>query len=692
MKLFLRTPPLLSLVGFLATLPAFAIPLALTPVPDAYLGSAPASLLPPPQEARLSEAFLSLEGLALQAEGPQPELQWALRDLSREVQARFGTTLATEGSKLLRVGTLEHPELAQAARERGLTPDKPEGYALWVEEGGAAVVGFDALGAYRGAQTLRQLLTPQGFRFAQVRDWPAFGWRMAMIYLDKDSRAVNDVLVPLLAKLKYSHVLVMSDYVQWNSSRALWHPSGAPRAEAERVVRLIREHGMEPVPLLELLSHAQWLFYNPQTGRYDANKDLWADPEAPNSFAYDPLVPRVYEVVLPILSEVVEVFKPRYVHIGHDELTAQNRFPAKPEAVAVGLPRLFVDDTLRLYNHLKGLGVGTMIWHDVAFSEAYREQIAPALPKDIVVAYWNYSAAADYPLLGVVRGLGFGVLGSSWYNPGNPESMAQAALRYGANGVLQTRWSGYFGNATMYDGQAEQAVAYFNAASAFWNPPAPGAPPDDLAARYRQAWRVPPFTPIAGQLVDLGPAVTRRLADPDETQWIQKGPSTDLSALPSGVVRLGPYRFHVSGAVMLKGARAAASDLPQSVTLELGGVKARALAFLHTTGWIGSQRYERVGSYTLTYADGSKATLPLEYGRHLTSWLEPQVRTVVYEPVWRGRTQDGLEAGLNVLVWNNPKPDQPIQSLTLESSGAAANPTLVGLTLLERLPGAEAPR
>ncbi|WP_218022975.1 hypothetical protein, partial [Calidithermus terrae] len=211
--------------------------------------------------------------------------------------------------------------------------------------------------------------------------------------------------------------------------------------------------------------------------------------------------------------------------------------------------------------------------------------------------------------------------------------------------------------------------------------------------RYRHAWRVPPFAPIAGQLADLTPAVTRRLADPDETQWIQKGPGTDLSALPTGVVRLGPYRFHVSGAVMLKGARAAAADLPQSVTLELGGAKARALAFLHTTGWIGSQRYERVGSYTLTYADGSKATLALEYGRHLTSWLEPQVRTVVYEPVWRGKTADGLDAGLNALVWNNPKPELPIQSLTLESGGAAANPTLVGLTLLERSPyGAEAPR
>lgn len=678
----------LTVLSSLAPL-GLAQPLPLTPVPNAYQGSAPGEIIPPPQEARFDVGTLALENLSVRVEGAQPELGWAVRDLNREVQARLGRVLpvanAGQTPAQVVIGTLERPALAEAAKTRGLTPDKPEGYALWVEPSGAAVVGFDALGAYRGVQTLRQLLTPSGFRFAQVRDYPAFPVRMAMIYLDKDSARVNDVLVPMLAKLKFNQVLVMADYVQWNSSRGLWHPSGASRAEAERVARLIREHGMEPIPLIELLGHSQWLFYNPQSGKYDGNKDLWADPEAQNPYAYDPLVPRVYEVVLPILGEAVEVFKPKYVHIGHDEVAANNRFPAKPEGIAAGLPKLFVDDTVRLYNYLKSLGVGTMIWHDVAFSEAYRDQIAPALPKDIVVAYWNYSAAADHPLLGTIRGLGFPALGASWYSPGNPQSIAQAALRYGSLGVLQTRWSGYFGNATMFDGQAEQAVAYWAAASSFWNPTQPI--PSDLSLRYRDAWQPQSFIPLPGKLVDLSVAVTRRLSDPDETQWVQKGPTTDLSKLPTGFVQLGPYRFHISGAVMLKGSRPAASDLPSSLTLEFPpGLKAKALVFLHTTGWATTLKNERIGSYTLTYADGSKATLPLEYGRHLTTWTDTTPRTLVYEPVWRGQTPDGLEVGLSALLWNHPKPDAEIRSLTLESTGGAANLSLIGLTLLDQAP------
>ena len=381
------------------------------------------------------------------------------------------------------------------------------------------------------------------------------------------------------------------------------------------------------------------------------------------------------------MSEAVEVFKPKFVHIGHDEVTGPNRFPAKPDAVAAGLPKLFVDDTLRLYNYLKGLNVGTMIWHDVAFADAYRDKIAPSLPRDILVAYWNYSPAADYPALGAIKNLGFGVIGASWSSAGNPEAIAKASLQYGAGGVLQTRWSGYFSNASMLDGQSEQAVAYYSAASNFWNPAQPT--PNNLSSRYREAWRSPPYVPVPGKLVDLSPAVTRKLSDPDETQWIQKGSAPAPSTLPTGQVQLGAYQFNVSGAVMLKGSRPAASDLPQSVTLELG-TKASALAFLHTTGWASAQRYEKIGSYTLTYSDGSRATLNLEYGRHLTAWIEPLVRTTVYDPVWRGKTKDGLDVALNVLVWNNPKPDLEIKSITLDSTGSAANLTLLGLTLLDR--------
>jgi hexosaminidase len=668
---------------FLALATAQAANLPNQSIPNAVEVNGQPDPLPTPQEIQYGNGFLSLDNLSIEAIGDpkqMPALAYALRDLNDELKTRLNRTLSmsnSSSSKRIRLGTLQDPVLAAAVTARKLDLSNPEGYALWVEPDGAAVVGVDALGLYRGVQTLRQLLAKPGFRLAQVRDWPAFGSRIAMIYLDQYSQQVNDKLIPLLAKYKYSQLLIMCNYVQWQSSKNIWHPGGASKAEAGRIAKLIREHGMEPIPLIETPGHAQWLFYNKQ------NRDIVQDPESKDPYAYDTLNPRTYEVLLPILTEAVEVFRPKYLHIGHDEATARDRFPARDNGKAVGFAQLFADDTLKLYTHLKSLGVGTMIWHDTAFGDAYGAQIQAQLPKDIQVMYWNYSPAAAYPIIASIRDLGFAVWGASWFAPNNPESFAKSALKDRASGMVQTRWSGYFGNLTIFDGQAEQGVAYLTAANAFWNPNNSNtASGTTLMQRYRDGYQANSFQSSSGLLIDLGKQANRALEDRDESQWIQKGPSLDLAALPTGVQLLGPYRFHISGAVMTKGARASVSGLPATVKLEIGEKTSR-IAFLHTTGWISTISRELIGSYLIEYSDASTATISLSYGQNIFAWTEQTLRSVVPELVWRGKTGDGLDIGLGTLVWANPKPDLAIKSITLRSLGKQANPTLLGLTLLQ---------
>ena len=75
-----------------------------------------------------------------------------------------------------------------------------------------------------------------------------------MIYLDLYSKPTNDWLIPMLAKLKFSSVLVMCNYVQWDSTKNIWHPQGASKMEATRVAEIIRSHGMDAIPLIELVT------------------------------------------------------------------------------------------------------------------------------------------------------------------------------------------------------------------------------------------------------------------------------------------------------------------------------------------------------------------------------------------------------------------------------------------------------
>lgn len=660
---------------------AFAAPLPLQAMPDAYLGQASATLIPAPQQVKLEAGALPLEGLSIAVSSSDERLSWAARDVNLELSNRGLKALPLTGSgKQIRIGTLTDAVLAKEAQTRGLTPDKPEGYALWVDATGAGVVGFDALGAYRGAQTLRQLVSSTGLRFAAVKDAPALQTRVAMIYLDAYSKGVNDFLIPMLARLKFSHVLVMTNYVRWDASKPMWHPNGATKDEAKRVAELVRTNGMKAIPLLETPGHAQWFFYG------GANRDLMQDPLVTDPYAYDTLNPRTFEIILPILKEIVDVFKPEFVHIGHDEVAApdRGRFPGRPDGQALGLEKLFADHAVKLHDYLATLGVGTMIWHDVALSTAYRDKILPALPKDIVICAWHYSPASDYPTLADAQSQGFRVIGSSWFAPGNPEAMAKAALRVNAFGAMQTRWSGYFGNQTMIEGQTEQGVAYVNAGSAFWNPSAAAVTPLEAASRYRDAYRPAKLSAVAGRTVDLTSAVTRSLSDPDENGWIGRGPNIDLSSLPTGNTRLGGYAFNVSGAVMLKGTRAGADTLPETVTLEVGSTAA-SIAFLQTSGWLSPLTSPRtkIGAYKVNYTDGTSATQALEYGRQITAWTDTVIKTLTLEPVWRGRTKENLEVGVSVFVWQNPNPAKTIQSIEFSSMGLQSNPVLIGMTLFD---------
>ena len=672
----------LHLSALIAALAAGAVcaapatpPPPLQNVPDARAGLSAPSVIPQPVKASYPKGTLAPAGLGLKLVGTDPQLAWAARDLRDEFQTRLGAQLPDGGAKSITIGTRADPALAKLARDHGLYTDKPEGYALWVDANGATVVGADAQGAYYGAQTLRQLLSAGGLRYASVQDYPTVARRIAMIYLDANSQGVNDRLIPMLAELKYNGVLVMSNYVQWDVAKAggFAHPGGASKAEAARVAKLAREHGLEPIPLIETLGHVGWLFYGGK------NQDLWQDPQSPDPFAYDTLNPRTYDVIYKVLDEAVQTFGAKTVHIGHDEVRNKDRFPARENGKAVGFEKLFVDDVLKLHDRLKADGAATMIWHDVAFADAFRDQIPAALPKDIQVAYRNYDPGADFPLLGQIKAAGFGgVLGASWADPQSPETFAQSAAKYGA-GMIQTRWNGYFGNPSIWDGQANQGVAYLRAANSFWNPGAPTL--NQPEARYRDLYQPTPYASTPGALIDLSRLTTRALADKDGKGWIGKGSDIDLSKFPTGDVRLGAYRFRVSGAVMLKGSRPAAADLPASATVPLNR-KATALAFLHTTGWPSALDRDVVGHYDVKYADGQTLSVPLAYGRSIRAWTDVVASSMVLSPAWAGQTTDGLDVAVGVLEWPNPRPNVAIQSVTLVSDGKNANPTLIGLTAL----------
>jgi hexosaminidase len=644
---------------------------------DAFVpNTAPREILPVPQEeTALAAGFTVTPDTVLYLGEDTPALRRAAQRLQVELQERYGWPLELKAGGAMpagsiAIGTNESPFLQLYLRQYELAPvEEAEGYVLRVDPTGVLIAGQDEQGALNGVRTLRQLLEPTGeVRGVQIRDWPDLPWRVAMIYLDEHSDEVNLKLLPLLAQYKYNAVLVMSNYVQWRSAPELHVAGGATPDMARRVAQAAREHGLEPIPLLETLSHAEWLFVN------DQNRDLLVNPNTRSPYGYDPRNPRVYEVLEPILEELIAIFRPRYVHIGHDEVRDIMRVGESTPTFA----QLFLQDTLRLHGYLQARGVRTMIWQDMLLQEDVFELI-DAFPRDLVVTSWHYRPARDYPALRRLQDEGFTVLGASWYDPANIAALSQAAVRHAAAGMIQTRWTGYFGNRDMFRSQYPQVYAYLTGASRFWN--ADAEPPDGIAERFRRAWQGEPQATVqSGKLVNLAPYSNRTLADPDGRGWLDRGSDYDLSRMLEQE-RFAGFAFDLGPVISLRGTHRRVASDPERVEIPLNE-HAAAVAFLHTTGWsvpVGTE----VGHYLIHYSDGSQETIPLRYGQDLAAWTELEVTSIDLTQAWHGETRNGLPVAVSLLLWRNQRPEVTIARIEFVSAGTIANPMLLGLTLLD---------
>jgi hexosaminidase len=636
---------------------------------DAYLPIiSDTRIVPQPQEeTALSEGYTLTESTVIYLLTDTPALRQAVETLQDDIQLRYGFRPPLEIGKTAQGIVIGQNSDKIASTLEPIT--QAEGYTLESSPTGITIIGSDERGAFYGVQSLRQMLGEEPtLRGVQVRDYPDHKLRIAMIYLDNQSEAVNDKLIPILAQHKINTVLVMSNYIQWDSAPALHVPQGATKEQARHLVDLARLNLIEPIPLLETLGHTEWLFANNQ------NRDLLQDPSVPKPWVYDPLNPRTYQVLFPIFDELFELFEPNYIHVGHDEVRNVHPFPSSPAGLQLGFGQLFLQDTQKLHSYLQTKNIRTMIWQDELLS-AEVQPLFSQFPKDLIVTSWNYYPAADYKDLTTLQQGGFEVIGSSWKDSDNIRAYALDGKTKNAFGMLQTRWTGYFGNAEVIHGQYDQIYSYLVAANDFWNTEA--EPLEDAAIRFRLLW--------------LGLDDTRQRA----------GTPVDISAygnveLNQGFIGLDneykldgilePQRFSgtmfiINKAVALQGTHRRAEAYPQVVDIALNA-SAGSLAFLHTTPWSTSAGTE-IGAYLVHYDDGTTERIPLIYGTNISTWTDTNVSSINLLQGWSGETANGLPVAINAFFWTNPKPNSVIERLEFISNKGLASPVLLGLTVLE---------
>jgi hypothetical protein len=161
----------------------------------------------------------------------------------------------------------------------------------------------------------------------------------------------------------------------------------------------------------------------------------------------------------------------------------------------------------------------------------------------------------------------------------------------------------------------------------------------------------------------------------------------EKTLLPCGLHFLDGVSFDVRGVIQLAN-QDNLEDYPVEVKGINVGLKCRRLAFLHATR-LEATYNTRIGAFLIHYADGQDQAIPINYARNvLNCWRGSTDLTEIpgATVAWRG-TNEVAQAGtapwlqLYKMAWENPRPDQVIQSLDYQSTRSTCKPFLIAITV-----------
>ncbi len=295
---------------------------------------------------------------------------------------------------------------------------------------------------------------------------PAAGQWRALHLINYGSDAALEALgkeIPALAQMGVNVVILEVNYGFAYQSHPELRASETPITHdgARRLLASCRAHGIRLIPQFSCLGHQSWakrtfplLTKYPELdltpGAFEGNEGIYCRE-------WDPLNPKVCEIVFPMLDELLDAFDADAMHVGMDEVfligsehspSTKGKDPAEVFAKAVN----------DLYAHLvKDKGVEMLMWGDRLIDadvhkygrwEASDNGTAAAIDKvakDIIICDWHYERRDSYPSVPMFLEKGFRVLPAGW----NKVEATQALIRYSAGlddpkmlGHLFTTWSG----------------------------------------------------------------------------------------------------------------------------------------------------------------------------------------------------------------------------------------------------------
>lgn len=326
-----------------------------------------------------------------------------------------------------------------------------EGYSISTDTGHIIVSGGSSAGALYGIRTLLMTLEKDTigyyFKAIRIKDHPDIAIRALHLPLISNTEYLKET-ISRAADFKFNTLFLMvDDMVIYKSHPELARPGAISRETLSEIVSFARGLGMEVIPHIQLLTHQKDLF-----------KSVYPELMI-NGHTYNPDRDEVYVIVSDLLDEMIGIFKPRYFHIGHDEVWGVHWATAKDAEEGhhkvLGYEG-FVKDINKIHDYLMKKNIRTIIWGDMLLNPSMFPNMewkslhgtngfnksVEMIPQDVIIADGHYYDINDFSSMKYLQDKGFKVFGSTWDNRNNILAFSKYASEMHPSplGMIATTW------------------------------------------------------------------------------------------------------------------------------------------------------------------------------------------------------------------------------------------------------------
>jgi len=232
------------------------------------------------------------------------------------------------------------------------------------------------------------------------------------------------------------------------------------RQGARRFVEACRRHKISVIPQFQSFGHQSWAKDTwPLLTKYpglDSTPGAFPGNEGIYCREWDPMNPRVYQIVFALIDEIIDAFDADAVHVGMDEVFLIGH-AASPSTRGKDPAEVFAKAVNDMYGHIvKKRGRTMLMWgdrlidaarYDYGEWEASKNYTWPAIymiPKDVIICDWHYEKRDSYPSVQMFLDKGFRVLPASWKDVEASQALIGQTLGLQSPSVLGhlfTTWS-----------------------------------------------------------------------------------------------------------------------------------------------------------------------------------------------------------------------------------------------------------